>query len=200
MRSLRWVSLGACLVAFLALVSGGLPAAQKGEGPQVGDKAPAFESVDENGKPWKSSEHVGKKIVVLYFYPADFTGGCTAQACGFRDRLKDLTDKGVEVVGVSGDSAKTHARFKKDHELNFTLLADEDGALAKKFGIPTRKGGDIPRKSKDGDTFKIPQQVVILRWTVVIDRGGNIAAKYQVGSAGKDSEKVLETVEKLKGK
>src|SRR4051812_24993785 len=57
---------------------------------KAGDPAPAFESVDENGKPFKSSDVVGKKIVVLYFYPADFTGGCTAQACGFRDDIEKL--------------------------------------------------------------------------------------------------------------
>jgi thioredoxin-dependent peroxiredoxin len=202
MRSLRHVSLGACALAALALVGGGwLAAAQGGAVPKVGDKAPAFESTDDQGKPWKSSEHVGKKIVVLYFYPADFTGGCTAQACGFRDNLKAIEAKGVEVVGVSGDSVATHAKFKKDHKLNFTLLADEKGELARKFGIPTRKGGNIPRTTSAGDTFTLPQKVVILRWTVVIDREGNIAAKYNVATgAGSDHKKVLETVQKLQAK
>jgi peroxiredoxin Q/BCP len=196
MRSLRHLSLGICVLAALALAGGNwLSAGEKG--PKVGDKAPSFQSVDENGKVWKSSDHVGKKIVVLYFYPADFTGGCTAQACGFRDNLKPLTDKGVEVVGVSGDSPKTHAQFKEDHKLGFSLLADEKGELAKAFGIPTRKGGKIPRRSSEGKQFAIPQDVVILRWTVVIDRDGNIAAKYQVGNAAEDSKKILEKVEKL---
>src|SRR6266481_1125600 len=128
---------GSLGLAALALAASATLSAQESK-VKVGDKAPAFESVDEAGKPWKSSDHVGKKIVVLYFYPADFTGGCTAQACGFRDNLKPLTEKGVEVVGVSGDSVKTHALFKKDHELPFSLLADESGDIAKKFGIPTR--------------------------------------------------------------
>src|SRR5262245_49289065 len=73
---------------------------------KVGDPAPKFDSVDEDGKAWKSSDHVGKKIVVVYFYPADLTGGCTKQACAFRDDMKQLAGKGVEVIGVSGDAPK----------------------------------------------------------------------------------------------
>src|SRR5262245_35515516 len=73
---------------------------------KVGDPAPTFEATDDQGKPWKSSDHVGKKVLVIYFYPADLTGGCTKQACGFRDDMQKLTDKGVEVVGISGDSVK----------------------------------------------------------------------------------------------
>src|SRR5579871_5507954 len=69
-----------------------------------GDRAPAFEAVDDRGQPWKSTDHVGKKYVVLYFYPGDFTPGCTAQARSFRDNLNKLAERGVVVVGVSGDS------------------------------------------------------------------------------------------------
>ena len=107
---------------------------------KVGDKAPAFESVDDQGKAWKSADVIGKKTVVLYFYPADLTGGCTKQACGYRDELSKLTDSGVEVIGVSGDSPENHRLFKKVHKLNFTLLADEKGDVAKKFGIPVTEG------------------------------------------------------------
>jgi len=66
--------------------------------PKVGDPAPNFESTSDDGKAWKSADHVGKKIVVLYFYPADFTGGCTKQACAYRDDFKKLADKGVEFL------------------------------------------------------------------------------------------------------
>src|SRR5262249_4041094 len=71
---------------------------------KAGDPAPKFVSTDDQDKEWKSADHVGKKILVLYFYPADLTGGCTKQACGFRDDMKKLADQGVEVVGVSGDA------------------------------------------------------------------------------------------------
>ncbi len=193
MRTLRHLSVGAGIVAVLALAAGGLSAG--GKGPKVGEKAPAFESTDETGKPWKSSEHVGKKILVLYFYPADFTGGCTKQACGFRDDLKPLNEKGVEVVGVSGDSASTHEKFKKHHNLGFTLLADEKGELARKFGVPYGKGGSITREGE-----KLTRGVTIQRWTVVIDRHGDIAAKYPVKDAAGDSKKILDTVKMLQSK
>ncbi|HTN01054.1 MAG TPA: peroxiredoxin, partial [Planctomycetaceae bacterium] len=93
---------------------------------KVGDAAPKFEVQDDSGKAWSSADHFGKKIVVVYFYPADMTGGCTKQACGFRDDMKTLTEMGVEVVGVSGDSVRNHQLFKKAHDLNFPLLADVD--------------------------------------------------------------------------
>jgi peroxiredoxin Q/BCP len=191
------IAAAASLLAAGVILAGGPLAAGEKEGVKVGDKAPAFQATDDQGKDWKLADHVGKKVLVLYFYPADFTGGCTAQACGFRDKIQALADKGVEVIAISGDSAKTHARFKKDHELTFTLLADEDGAIAKKYGIPLRKGGDIPRQSKDGTKFTIPQEVVINRWTVIIGRDGNVVARYQVSNAAGDSQKVLDEVKKL---
>src|SRR3989442_7810529 len=124
-------ALPALVVSFLA-VSGLLLAEEKKVNLKVGNQAPKFESTDDQGNPWKSTDHVGKKILVVYFYPADLTGGCTAQACGYRDDMNKLADKGVEVVGVSGDSVANHQKFKKAKELKFTLLADEDGSVAKK--------------------------------------------------------------------
>ena len=97
---------------------------------------------------------VGKKIVVLYFYPADFTGGCTTQACGFRDDIEKLGSKGVMVIGVSGDSVETHKLFKAHHKLPFTLLADEKGEIAKKFGVPVGKGGRVADDQRQGGQNK----------------------------------------------
>ncbi|HYT88577.1 MAG TPA: peroxiredoxin [Gemmataceae bacterium] len=201
MRSLRLLGLGVCVFgAFVCAGSYWLLAAQ-GEGPKVGDKAPAFQSVDEAGKVWKSGDHVGKKIVVLYFYPADFTGGCTAQACGFRDNLKPLTEKGVEVVGVSGDTPMTHTLFKKHHKLGFTLLADEKGELAKLFGVPHKVGkGKATGIDETGNKVAVFRGATIQRYTVIIDRDGKIAAKYQVAKAGDDNKRVLEEVQKLQTK
>ena len=162
---------------------------------KVGEKAPTFQASDDQGKDWKSTEHVGKRIVVLYFFPADFTGGCTKQACGFRDDFKRLADKGVEVVGVSGDSAKTHKLFKEHHKLPYTLLADENGALAKLFGVPVGKGGEVT--VKELDNLKIKQGVRAQRWTFVIDKDGKIAYKDDKVNAAEDSKKILDLVEKL---
>jgi thioredoxin-dependent peroxiredoxin len=193
MNQFAMFGVGACAIAVLAVMnSNALSAA---DDIKVGDKAPAFQGIDDQGKPWKSSDYVGKKIVVVYFYPADFTKGCTDQACGFRDDSKALADKGVEVVGVSGDAVKTHAAFKKEHMLNFTLLSDADGALAAKFGVPfTKKQGTVKFK---GETFA-RDGMAKERTTVVIGTNGNVAALYKVSDAAGDSKKILDIVGKLK--
>jgi peroxiredoxin Q/BCP len=164
---------------------------------KIGDKAPALTGTDENGKPWKSSDIVGKKVLVLYFYPADFTGGCTKQACSFRDDIELLHSKGIEVVGISGDSVKTHHMFKDHHKLNFTLLADEKGDLAKIFGVPVGAGGKSPAIDSAGAKIDMPRGVTISRYTVVIDKKGNVAAIDQVKDAGGDSKRIAELVKKL---
>lgn len=163
----------------------------------VGEAAPSFEATDDAGKPWKSADHFGKKIVVVYFYPADFTGGCTAQACGFRDDMEKIKGKEVEVVGISGDSAKNHEAFKKFHKLNFTLLADEKGEVAKKFGVPFNKGGTAKAKI-DGTDQTFETGVRIQRWTFVVGKDGKIAYKNDKVAAAKDSKTILEAIEKLK--
>jgi peroxiredoxin Q/BCP len=164
----------------------------------VGDTAPVFEAKDDQGKDWKSADHVGKEVVVVYFYPADLTGGCTKQACGFRDDAAKLADKGITVVGVSGDSVKNHQLFKKVHKLNFGLLADEDGAVAKKFGVPLKAGATFKFKDADGTTTDLVRGVTAARWTFVIDKKGKIAYKNTAVNAAEDSKTILGVVEKLK--
>ena len=172
------------------------PAAAQGKVDlKVGDKAPDFEVSDDTGKTWKSSDHYGKKIVVVYFYPAAMTGGCTKQSCGFRDDAAKLAEKGVEVVGVSGDEVAGLQLFKKDSKLNFTLLADTDGAVAKKFGVPLSKGGEIKR-TVDGEEFTLKRGVTAARWTFVIDKDGKIAQKNTKVNAGEDSKNILKSLDK----
>jgi len=103
--------------------------------PAVGDKAPMVQGKDQNGKEWKLSDVVGKKIVLLYFYPKDDTPGCTTEACGFRDQIADLKKDNVEVVGVSFDSPESHQKFISKYNLNFPLLADTDGAISDAYGV-----------------------------------------------------------------
>jgi peroxiredoxin Q/BCP len=115
---------------------------------KVGDAAPKFEALDDSGKTWKSEDHVGKKAIVLYFYPASFTGGCTAQAKAFQADMKKFADQNVEVVGVSGDTVRGQEAFKKYFKLDFTLLSDEKGdAAAKLYGVPLKPGGPSSRRS-----------------------------------------------------
>jgi peroxiredoxin Q/BCP len=165
----------------------------------IGDRCPEFEARDDSGKLWKSSEHIGKgdKILVIYFYPADLTGGCTAQACAFRDDMKKLKDKNVEVVGISGDSVKNHQFFKKVHNLNFTLLADEQGEVAAKFGVPVKKGG-VYKFKKGSDEATLTRGVTAARWTFVVNKQGKIVLKETKVIAANDSKAVLKLVESLK--
>src|SRR5580658_5480684 len=84
--------------------------------PKAGDTAPSFEGTDQDGKDVKLSDFAGKNVL-LYFYPKDFTGGCTKEACGFRDRLADLQTNDVVVIGVSHDTAESHAKFAQQYNL-----------------------------------------------------------------------------------
>ncbi len=165
---------------------------------KVGDKAPTFEALDDTGKPWKSEEHVGKKIVVVYFYPADMTGGCTKQACGFRDKLGDLSKQGIEVVGVSGDTVKSHQLFKQEYDLTFPLLADTEGKVATAFGVPLVLGEKkVPAKFKTGSEEVLVRNVTAKRWTFVIGKDGKIAHKNTNVAPAEDGQSVLDAVEKL---
>jgi len=100
----------------------------------AGDKAPDFSASDETGRVWSLKALKGK-TVVLYFYPKDNTPGCTTEACDFRDRYDAFAKKKVVVLGVSPDSAKSHAGFKAKHALPFPLLVDEDKAICSAYGV-----------------------------------------------------------------
>ena len=180
----------------MAVLAGVVLAEDKPVELKVGDKAPVFESTDDQGKPWKSEDHAGK-VLVVYFYPADCTGGCTAQAKGFQADLKALEGKDVEVVGVSGDSAENHQVFKKKEGLTFTLLADTDGKVAKAFGVPYT-AGQKQAKTKVGDEeITLTREGTAKRWTFVI-KDGKIVHKNTEVKAAQDSKEILKVVENLK--
>ncbi len=126
---------------------------------QAGDKAPNIESVDQDGNPIKLSDFAGKKIV-LYFYPKDNTPGCTAESCNLRDNYQALQDQGYVVLGVSGDSPKSHKKFIEKHELPFPLIADEDKSVHEAFGT-------WGEKKMYGKTY-----MGTLRTTFIIDEKG----------------------------
>jgi peroxiredoxin Q/BCP len=100
----------------------------------VGHPAPDFELPDQDGRPVRLSELKGSWLVV-YFYPADDTPGCTAESCSFRDSHEDFTDAGARVLGISADSPESHKAFAAKHRLPFTLLADEGGEVRKAWGV-----------------------------------------------------------------
>jgi peroxiredoxin Q/BCP len=200
-------SLGFCFVLGVLAIVGSDSVVAKGKGKdkpkpkvelkvKVGEDAPAFESLDESGKSFKSSDMVGKKVIVLYFYAADFNGNAVAEARAFQDDL-DKLDKAV-LIGVSGDSPATHKLFKAYYKLGFTLLADEKGDVANAFGVPVGKGGKSPTINAKDEKGEADRGVTLDRWTVVIDKAGKIAAIGPIPKSPSDEAKrVADIVKKL---
>ena len=129
----------------------------------AGDQIPSFKIKDHEGFELDSEDLLGSPFV-LYFYPKDETPGCTAEACSFRDNMDRLDGLDTLVIGVSPDSADSHARFIQKHNLNFTLLCDENKELSRKFDV-LRENDKIERT-----TFVVDPQGVI-QW---IERPVNV--------------------------
>lgn len=110
---------------------------------KVGDNIPAFVLKDQNGASFDIKSVLGKKNLIIYFYPKDDTPGCTKEACSFRDQYEIFKQKNAVVIGISGQSVESHKAFAEKHHLSFTLLSDEGNAVRKLFGVPT-SGGIIP--------------------------------------------------------
>lgn len=103
---------------------------------KVGDRAPAFTLPNQSGTPVNLEDLLGKKPLVLYFYPKDDTPGCTAESCAFRDSYEVFQEAGAEVIGISGDSSASHEKFAAKHNLPFTLLADTGNKVRSLYGVP----------------------------------------------------------------
>jgi len=147
---------------------------------EIGDQVPQFIATDSNGATFDSTTVIGKKPVVLYFYPKDNTPGCTAQACSFRDQYQDFSDLGSEVIGVSGDGLVSHQKFTKQYKLPFLLLSDSNRKLRKLFGVPTSLFGMLPG-----------------RVTYVIDTNGVVQYVFNSILAGQHLPKALAAVKKI---
>ena len=105
---------------------------------EPGKKAPAFTLTDDQGQKVRLADLKGKPVVV-YFYPRDDTPGCTKEACAFRDRYGELEELGIQLLGVSGDSAESHVKFREKYSLPFPLLVDADHAMSEKYGAYREK-------------------------------------------------------------
>jgi peroxiredoxin Q/BCP len=130
---------------------------------KVGDKAPEFTLLSDQEESVSLKSLRGKKFV-LYFYPKDSTPGCTREACDFRDQFAVFKKHGVEIFGVSKDSAKSHTKFKEKYELPFALLVDDNADVCEAYGV-------VDKKSMFGKTF-----LGITRTTFLIDEKGIIQA------------------------
>ena len=130
---------------------------------KVGQQAPLFDVVASGGRSLKLSDYRGKKNVVLFFYPKDFTRVCTAEVCGFRDMYEDLVGNDTEVIGVSLDSDSSHEKFASKHNVPYPLVADKDRSLAKSYEAVGGLGGLL------GMTKRV---------TYVIDKEGKVAGAF----------------------
>lgn len=156
----------------------------------VGDKAPVFEATADDGSAWDINNFLGKEYIVVYFYPGAMTGGCTKQACSYRDHLGELDSVDAVVVGISGDKVANLKLFKEAENLNFTLLSDERGDIAKSFGVPLGAGGSIIR-TVGGIEHELVRDLSAKRWTFIIGKDGKIIYKNETVNAENDSIEVL---------
>lgn len=150
-------------------------------GLKVGDKIPSFAAKDTNGNDFNSRDLIGKKPLVIYFYPKDNTPGCTTQACSFRDQYEDFKDLGAEVIGISSDSIASHQKFTQQFKLPFILLSDSDKRIRTLFGVPSSLFGLIPG-----------------RVTYVADKDGTIIMVFDSMKAKGHISKALEAISELK--
>lgn len=148
---------------------------------QVGELVPDFRLPADEGEEIALSEFRGRKVV-LYFYPRDMTPACTRQACDFRDQSEALLEQGAVVLGISGDSVKSHDKFKAKHGLNFPLLADEDHRVSRMFGVWQLK--KLYGREYEG----------IVRSTFLIDEEGRLQKEWRGIRVAGHVEKVLEAL------
>jgi peroxiredoxin Q/BCP len=127
-------------------------------GLKVGQLIPEFTLFDQDGNIFNSSEIVGKKPLVIFFYPKDNTPGCTAEVCSFRDSYEEFTEHGAQVVGISSDSEKTHRKFVSKYRLPFTLLADTENKVSRLFKVKRKLFNLLPGR----ETYVISKEGVIL--------------------------------------
>ncbi|NHM06377.1 peroxiredoxin [Flavobacterium sp. CYK-4] len=147
---------------------------------RVGDTIPHFTSVDALGNQFNSNDYVGRKALVIYFYPKDETRVCTAQACSFRDQYEVFKELGAEVIGISSDSVTSHRKFAQNHRLPFLLLADTNQKIQKLFGVRRDWFGMIPGRE-----------------TFVVDQHGTIIMVFDSTSGEIHIQKALEALKKI---
>lgn len=144
----------------------------------IGDLAPSFSLSDKDGKQLHLSDFLGKKIV-LYFYPKDNTPGCTRQACAFAGLFREFERKGAAVIGISKDSAASHAKFAEKHNLPFILLSDPDLEAIKAYGVWQEK--KLSGKTSFG----------VVRTTFIINEEGKVEKILPKVNPDKNAAEVL---------
>lgn len=198
MRAMSSCLLCGCVCLLVGLGDVVLGAEGQGAVLAVGDKAPQFNANTHTGDLWQTEDRVGRgKYVVVYFYPAAMTGGCTKQACSYRDQAADLSGLDVEVIGISADPVSNLKLFRDAHNLNFTLLSDVNGFIARLFGVPVTKGGTF-KTAVDGQEVVLKRPYTLARWTFILGKDGKVLYKDTQVDAPNDSRKAIEFLRGLK--
>jgi peroxiredoxin Q/BCP len=125
---------------------------------QKGSTIPTFALPDQNGKLFDITSVLGKKNLVIYFYPKDDSPGCTKEACMFRDQFEVFREADAEVIGISSDDVESHKKFAEKYRLTYTLLSDKDGKVRKLFGVPSDLFGLLPGRV----TYVINKQGIVI--------------------------------------
>ena len=125
---------------------------------ETGEKVPDLELKDHNGQNFKFQDLIGKKAFVVFFYPKDFTPGCTKEVCSFRDKYQDFQELGAEVIGISSDSSDSHSRFAQKFDLPYRILSDKNKKARKAFGVKPNLLGLLPGR----ETFVFDKQGKLL--------------------------------------
>ena len=146
----------------------------------AGSIIPGFRLKDQNGDWFDSADHIGKKPLVIFFYPKDFTPGCTAEVCSFRDHFEDFSDAGALVIGISSDSEKSHRNFSKKHELPFVLLSDSDKTVRRKFKVANRFMNLLPGRE-----------------TFVVDTTGRVVLAFEALQASGHVRNALKAIKRI---
>jgi thioredoxin-dependent peroxiredoxin len=178
---MRRVSVVLAIICLLGLLALPAFAGIKVGNPQVGQMAPAFRLQDQNGH-WRAPADYHGHWLVLYFYPKDFTPGCTTEVCAFRDNVAKLRQAGADVVGVSLDDVKSHEEFAAKYHVPFPLLSDANRQVAINYGVLTSAVG-----------FHFAK-----RTTFLIDPNGKIAKIYREVDPEKNSAEVLSDLNTFK--
>jgi peroxiredoxin Q/BCP len=135
-----------CRMTAAAIVAAAVPLLANPLPLMVGDKAPEVAGHDQDSHKWDLKKDLGKEVVLLYFYPKDDTRGCTAEACGLRDKMLDFKQEGVRIVGISRDSAESHKQFVFKYDLNFPLIADTSGDITQAYGAQMGDNDKMDRR------------------------------------------------------
>tara|TARA_B100000929_G_C15493357_1_gene415185 strand:- start:205 stop:657 length:453 start_codon:yes stop_codon:yes gene_type:complete len=146
---------------------------------KIGGKVPDIELKDKEGNKFSFMDLIGKKSFIVYFYPKDFTPGCTKEACNFRDSYEDFQQLGAEVIGISANSSESHSRFAKKHKLPYVFLSDENKKARKAFGVKPNLLGLLPGRE-----------------TFVFDKNGILLHKFNSMQAGRHMPEALSVLKR----